>query len=251
MIRRLASLFALLAFAAPQGSNAETIRGHFLHRQFHAMEQVNLTCAAGLLCEIVLQPGERLRDSFIPDPKPWGSHNAYEGSGELTVHVVLTPSRPGLNDNLIITTTRRVYRLYLHSVVGDVPTYLFYHYDDESRAVHHVTASHPVPAPTPFSFVALCARDSSHYQADGQSSPWRPVAVCNDDGHTYLQLAHSSTLPTDMPVVFARLDSERKDQVVNWTYDAINRVYHVDGVFEHLVLAIGRQRIDVIRARAS
>jgi type IV secretion system protein VirB9 len=244
MIRRLAALLALLGMSAVR-CEAETVYGHWDHHQYHPMRQANLSCAVGFLCEIVLEPGEQLRNGFTPEPSVWDPHVGYAGDGILTPHLILKPRRPGLATNLIITTNRRVYRIYVRAVVAQEPTYMFYHYDTERRAAT------PSPVSTPFNAQIACTRASlAEYRITGPD-PWRPTIACNDGGHTYMQMVRSSTVPTDLPVVFARIDRDRKDQIVNWTYDAGNRVYRVDGVFEHLILAVGRERINIVRTRAS
>jgi P-type conjugative transfer protein TrbG len=220
----------------------------WIRAQYHALGEVDIPCAVGYLCEVVLEPGEVIRNSLLPSEHEWESSQAFDGANVLTPHLILSPHRSGLASNIILTTNRRVYRFSIHSVDDKRPTYILFDYSLERALAYRAVAARPSPVPTPFDAHVVCTAISFPTYHIAGPRPWRPSIACNDGSHTYVQLPSSSTVPTDLPVIFNHLDRDRKDQMVNWTYDAQNRVYRIDGVYDHLVLAIGRVRINVIRA---
>jgi len=244
VFRSLILVVALLAVSAV-AVLADPAR--WIHVQYRALSEVDIPCAVGYLCEVVLEPGEVIRNSLLPSEKEWEYSQAFDGANVLTPHVILCPHRAALASNIILTTNRRVYRFSIHSVDDKRPTYIIFDYSLEHALAYRAVAARPSPIPTPFDARVVCTSISfPTYRIDG-SGPWHPSVACNDGSHTYVQLPSSSTVPTDLPVIFNHLDRDRKDQMVNWTYDAKNRVYRIDGVYDHLVLAVGRVRINVIR----
>lgn len=244
MARAFLFLALLLAALKPLAINAAPAR--WIHVQYRSYREVEVLCSVGYMCEVVLEPGEVVLNSLLPSAREWESSQAFDGTSVLTPHLILSPHHENLESNIILTTNRRVYRLAIRSVGDRRPTYVFFHYGLE-RALSQRAMPRPPTAPTPLNPSAVCVAQSlSTYRING-SGPWRPALACNDGNHTYLQLQSSQTTPTDLPVIFSHLDRERKDQIVNWTYDAQSRVYRIDGVFDHLVLAVGRERLDVLR----
>src|SRR5579884_805289 len=94
-----------------------------------------VVCAPLRVCMIELQPGEKLvGEPHIGDSVRWNVSPALYGQGESTTSIiVLKPSTPVLDTNLLITTYRRAYYLRLISKPEDyVARVAFAYPDDES-----------------------------------------------------------------------------------------------------------------------
>ncbi len=74
----------------------------------------SVVCAVLELCDIALEPGERILDAQIGDSARWSVDTAASGSGGAQVsHLVIKPLAAGIRTSLIVTTDRRAYHLRL------------------------------------------------------------------------------------------------------------------------------------------
>ncbi len=240
--KRLAA--ALLATALTTPALADEPRWLTLRYSEHA--ETDLTIGAGVVTELTLHHGERVRgEEFVGEVLDGGSgqyqlwdHNALSaGSGaQQTVHLTFVPSRPGLMANVVVATSERVYRLRLTSTSSTRPTYAEFVYD--SPVAPRATPK-PTPAPGPLvQMDAACAAmpAGERYATDAQPAEWRPVRVCHSRSRTFIQLAPSATVPVDVPI--PRQVTASGDQAVVWSYDSASRIYGVDLVPDELVLTI-------------
>jgi type IV secretion system protein VirB9 len=68
------------------------------------------------VCDLELQPGERVRDLHVGDAVRWKITPAQSGpEGAETTHIVIKPMDVGLVTTMVITTDRRVYYVKLAS----------------------------------------------------------------------------------------------------------------------------------------
>lgn len=216
--------------------------------EFHADQQVSVDCGVGLLCEIRLQPGERVRGGLGSLVELWDNHLVYDGTSPETPHLVVKPESTGLHENVLITTSRRVYHLFLNSTNSTSPTYLRFVYGDQERAeAHHAArlreiaarrerAARPVPTARPITTIeqACASIRQPKWTADSSPAEFRPRAICESTDHTFVALPLGKTEPTDLPVPFAETaDGERP---VNYRYDAASRVFTIDGTAPSYVL---------------
>ena len=95
-----------------------------------------VVCAPLRMCEIELQPGERVMESpHIGDPVRWSVSPGFAGAGEgRTTHVIIKPHGPGLDTNLLIPTDRRMYRIRLVSSESNYVTVVSFNYPRDDRA---------------------------------------------------------------------------------------------------------------------
>jgi len=223
--------------------------------EYHAREQVTVDCAAALLCEIELQPGERVRDGLGSLVQLWDNHLIYEGANPGTPHLVVKPESAGLHENVLVTTSRRVYRLFLNSTTATVPTYMRFSYDDEQRVRdRHVArmrafkrareiAARPAPTAAPITTIdqACASMRQPGWRTDEKPAEYRPRQVCESRDHTFIALPASATEPTDLPVPIA--STPDGDRPVNYRYDAASRVFTLDGTApEYVLLATAGRR---------
>ena len=111
MKQLITAISCLYVAATPAGAADATWRTV----QYHAHQEVTIDCAAALLCEIELQPGERVRDVLGSEVPLWEHNLVYSGDRISTPHLSVKPDSAALYENVLLTTTRRTYRLYLNS----------------------------------------------------------------------------------------------------------------------------------------
>jgi len=177
--------------------------------------------------------------SFVVTAPYTGDHNAQP-------FLILRPSKAGLRANFVMTTSRRVYYFLLASDNGADPKYYWITYPDEQRALHaaieekrrrdiaaRAQAAALIPDP------ARCIDD--HYAADRPDVQWQPNRICNDGRHTFILLQKFRETPSDLPVLYI-VDSSGQNTLANYTYDARNSRYLVDGVPDKMILMAGSPR---------
>ena len=75
-----------------------------------------IVCAVSQLCDIALQPGEKVNQVVLGDSESWRIDQATEGGGATeTVHLIITPANPDLETSMIVLTKMRTYHLRLQS----------------------------------------------------------------------------------------------------------------------------------------
>jgi type IV secretory pathway VirB9-like protein len=193
--------------------------------------------------------------------------------------LVLRPGERARETNVVLTTTRRTYYLELipifpkHAYDHLEPIYYNFQYDNTTysdlnsqaiatqqaiRAQGGARAMSPSPTPTPadvadlasvcvdYDYSYIIARylpDDHPHNAKPSSDPypgtWKPLVVCSDGQHTYMQFTASAQAPVDLPVVLA-LTAEG-DTVIKSTFNAARWRYTVNGVYDRFVLQVGSQ----------
>jgi type IV secretory pathway VirB9-like protein len=240
--------------------------------------QYDITCSAGTICEVELARGESLKGGqFVGETvgsyESWQHSSFVEGvqtdrGTELRPHLTFVASRPGLSASAVVSTDRHMYRFKLHSVDSDKPTYVSFDYPPAATPRPVVATSRPVsgrfasfprpqPSPTPMDVAAqmarACAGMRDGYGSDAQPAEWRPERVCHSSSRTFIQLAASDTVPTDVPI--PREVTDKGDANVVWTYDSRTRIYGVDLVPNEIVLTLGsgkrQMRMRVQRQKSS
>ncbi|GAC1501973.1 MAG: hypothetical protein NVS1B2_27270 [Vulcanimicrobiaceae bacterium] len=241
---------AVIALAAITLGAAPSPDAYWRTVQYRTDEQVSVSCAAALLCEIRLQPGEKVRAGFGALSDLWESHLTFSGAAN-EPHLVLKPRDPGLRENVIVTTNRRTYRLFLRSTASATPTYLTFRFDDEERALaRHAqrmqareVAVHPTPRPIVTLEDACAAMPQAGWRMDPNPAMFHPRQICQTPDHTFIALPLTATAPSDLPVPLAA--SPDGDHPVNYRYDAATRVFAIDGAQNEyaLVATAGRNTV--------
>ncbi|WP_313454263.1 TrbG/VirB9 family P-type conjugative transfer protein [Brevundimonas sp.] len=194
---------------------------------------------------LTLGPDEALVSKAAGDTVRWQIGETTSGAGtSQRAHVLIKPLQRGLETNLVLTTTRRVYYLDLTSggvdrfnaaVAWDVGALA-----PISRAAE-ATPAFRVPDPVVTPQGPLDAR----YRIDpqGRRPRWTPSSVFNDGVRTFI--AFDSDLQIDeAPALFVIApDGER--QMVNYRQDG--GLFIVDRVFDRAELRLGDRRPQVVR----
>ena len=148
----------------------------------------------GDLCDIVLQPGERINQAVISDSLRW---KMTDGTSENdTPHIFLKPVAAGLNALLTVTTTRHTYHLRINSVNGSGREFIGFYYPAPPAPPRRFQ---PRPRPTPYHqpLAWTCARRSTRTIVHGGARDFWPISVCNDGAHTYVNLGKNRWHVTD------------------------------------------------------
>jgi type IV secretory pathway VirB9-like protein len=246
----------VLAIAAITASVTSAARADQSTRviQYHPFEQPMISCAAGMLCEITLAPGEHVTNVWNAQAQLWGSTGSVGISGATPV-ITLKPETSGLSANLIVTTDHgRDYHIMLQSYNGQKerrPLYTRFAYDDEARLrdrqrARLVTAA-PTPLPISIQMDAACAKMPADevYGIDRKPSELYPQgtrvrnqrSVCHTVDATFIQMPVTATEPTDLPTIVE--DVADGSRIVNYTYDAPSRIFRIDGVGAEYALVTG------------
>jgi Conjugal transfer protein len=218
--------------------------------QYHAFEQPTIYCAAGMLCEITLAPGEHITNIWNAQAQLWGSDGSVGKAGATPV-ITLKPETTGLSANFIVTTDHgRDYHIMLQSYNGQKESralYTRFAYDDEARIRNRHSVRVLAVAPISMQMDAACATMPTNelYAIDRKPAGWYPQgtrarmqrSVCHTADATFIQMPLTTTEPTDLPTLVE--DVADGPRIVNYTYDAPSRIFRVDGVGAEYALVSG------------
>jgi len=211
--------------------------------EYHQGAENTIVCPANFECSVALQRGEQYSDGYTSDVGNWDPRVIYVGDHDPQPYLIFQPSQSGKHANMVIATTKHAYYFSVVSTNDHEPHYYWMDFPDErhaamsaARAAHrsqetnHLRAVAAVPDPS------YC--NDYHYMGGGPDVQWRPTTVCNDGRHTYLMLQNFHTTPNDLPILYT-LGSDNQEHLANYTYDAVNARYVVDGVPNTIVLVTG------------
>lgn len=198
------------------------------------------------VCDIMLQPGEKIRQAIVSDSERWKITDGL--SGESTPHIFVKPTESGIRALLTITTTRRVYHVRLRSTDAGGREFVGFYYPVQLERIQALGPRHiarsTVPATSP-AYACSTPLDSK-YQFSG-SGQFRPKSVCNDGAHTYVNMDH---IDGNLPVVVI-VGDDGHDQIGNFSFDNTHQEYTLDGVPKKLALlrngGRGQVRVDIER----
>lgn len=196
--------------------------------------------APGKLTDIQLQPGERIEDYSAGDTHRWFVFDTASGhpTGLEQAHIYVKPLRPGLNTNLFIATTKRIYHLevtsYQESYMAAVAwNYPLDHYRKASQNREENLARKKDVIETQLDFAKL----NFEYEIEGDEPVWRPLRVFDDGHKTFIQLPEEAAYD-EAPVLFI-LSMKKKAQLVN--YRKKGAYYIVDRLFKEAQLVVGEK----------
>jgi type IV secretion system protein VirB9 len=196
----------------------------------------------GQITDIALEPGEQLAGSgplAAGDTVRWVVGDTESGSGDARrVHIMVKPTRPAIETNLVVNTDRRTYlielksreKLYMPAVVW------FYPQERTSRG--------PCVPATPF--VPDPAQRRYRYSIEGDNPPWRPVTAYDDGRKVYVEFS-SGIAQGEMPPIFV-IGPDGKVELVN--YRVYGNLLIVDRLFAAAELRLGgehQQRVRIVR----
>jgi P-type conjugative transfer protein TrbG len=198
--------------------------------------------APGQITDIALESGEQLTGSgplAAGDTVRWIVADTESGSGETRrVHIMVKPTRPAIETNLVVNTDRRTYLIELRSREKPyMPSVAWFYPEDR------LSRSRALP-PTPI--IPEVDQRRYRYVIEGDSPPWRPVNVYDDGRKVYIEFS-PGIAQGEMPPLFV-IGQDGKPELVN--YRAYKNVLIVDRLFAAAELRLGgekQQKVRIVR----
>jgi type IV secretion system protein VirB9 len=206
--------------------------------------------APGQVTDVALQPGEQLVGSgpvAAGDTVRWIIGDTESGTGEAKqVHILVKPTRPDLQTNLVINTDRRTYLLELNSTEKTYMASVSWQYPhDQLIALRRKNAAALATQP-----VATGVDISSlnfRYEIEGDTPAWRPLRAFDDGIKVYIEFP-SGIRQGEMPPLFI-IGPGGDTELVN--YRARQNYYIVDRLFGAAELRLGdknsERRVRIVR----
>ncbi|HAY05611.1 MAG TPA: P-type conjugative transfer protein TrbG [Hyphomonas sp.] len=203
-----------------------------------------LYASPGQVCDIALQPGERLVSVSAGDTVRWVVGDTVSGSGAAArAHVLVKPIAPGLSTNLMIATDRRTYHLELTSLDKSYMAALSWRYPaDEFAGIAQRNERALVREEASITSGLRLQDLNFSYRIDGAKPAWRPVRVFDDGRQVFIQMPDGITAH-DAPPLFVLAGG--KAELVN--YRVKGNYYIVDHLFSAAELRQGSSRQTIVR----
>lgn len=212
-----------------------------------------IICAPTKVCDIELQPGERVQGApHIGDSVRWKVSPAVSGVGERAVtHLIVKPTEAGLDTNLIVTTDRRTYHIRLVSGAAHYLASVAFEGAEDQEGEWESLAGSPseTRAATEEMPVVAVNRLNFNYRikvVKGKPS-FRPLRAMDDGYHTYI--AMNDEMPLGEAPALIGISEKGEEQMIN--YRLKGNLFVVDGTVSKLALISGagrqQERIELTR----
>lgn len=199
--------------------------------------------APGQITDIALEAGEQLNGSgpvAAGDTVRWVVGDTESGSGDTRrVHIMVKPTRPAIETNLVINTDRRTYLIELRSREQPYMPSVAWFYPEEPAARGRAVPPRP--------FIPDVALRHYRYAIDGDSPPWRPTSAYDDGRKVYIEFSPGIG-QGEMPPLFV-IGPDSKTELVN--YRVYGNLLIVDRLFAAAELRLGgekQQKVRIIRS---
>jgi P-type conjugative transfer protein TrbG len=195
--------------------------------------------------DIALQEGEALISVAAGDTVRWTIGDTESGQGSSKrVHILVKPTRPGLDNDIVINTSRRTYHLEAHSSEGPYMAAVSWSYPyDQLLALQKQNARAEDIAATTAERGLDLARLKFRYAITGDTPPWRPVRAFDDGEKVYIQFP-SGIAQGEMPPLFV-VGPTGETELVN--YRVRGTYYVVDRLFGAAELRLGHDPQQIVR----
>ena len=197
----------------------------------------------GKVTDIALEPGEDIIDISTPDSVRWIVGDSRSGSGtEERRHVILKPTRPDLQTNIIILTDRRTYHLEARSTSETWMAAVSWDYP-QSRLAQLRAANAKAEADAPAAPIFSLDRLNFSYNITGDKPSWRPLRVYDDGIKVFIQFPDDIE-QDELPPLFI-VGPHDQAQLVN--YRVHGHYYIVDRLFAIAELRLGGKDAKAVR----
>jgi type IV secretion system protein TrbG len=204
--------------------------------------------APGQVTSIMLQEGETLVGTgpvAAGDTVRWMIGDTESGTGPTRrVHIIVKPTRPELQTNLIINTDRRTYHLELRSTERTYMASVSWQYPmDALIALRRQNAAAEAVAPVEQGLDI--ARLRFRYAIEGDNPAWRPLRAFDDERQVFIEFPRGIG-QGELPPLFV-IGPEGEGQLVN--YRVRQNYMIVDRLFAAAELRLGdrQQRVRIVR----
>ena len=195
--------------------------------------------APGQVTDIALEPGEQLTGSgpvAAGDTVRWIIGDTESGNGDTRrVHILVKPTRPAIETNLVVNTDRRTYLIELRAHERPyMPSVAWFYPESRGKKLR---ALPPVPV------LPEIAQRRYRYSIEGDKPPWRPVNAYDDGRKVYVEFS-PGIVQGEMPPLFV-VGADGKPELVNSR--AYGNVLIVDRLFAAAELRLGGESQQIVR----
>ena len=195
--------------------------------------------APGQVTNIALEPGEQLTGSgpvAAGDTVRWIIGDTESGNGDTRrVHILVKPTRPAIETNLVVNTDRRTYLIELRAHERPyMPSVAWFYPESRGKSLR---ALPPVPV------LPEIAQRRYRYSIEGDKPPWRPVNAYDDGRKVYVEFS-PGIVQGEMPPLFV-VGADGKPELVNSR--AYGNVLIVDRLFAAAELWLGGESQQIVR----
>jgi P-type conjugative transfer protein TrbG len=202
--------------------------------------------APGEITDIALEPGEQLIGSgplAAGDTVRWIVADTESGTGDIRrIHIMVKPTRPAIETNLVVNTDRRTYLIELRSREKSYMPSVAWFYPEDRKG-----RKKPLPL-TPV--IPDADQRRYRYTIEGDATPWHPVSAYDDGRKVYIEFS-PGIAQGEMPPLFV-IGADGKPELVN--YRAYKNVLIVDRLFAAAELRLGgekQQKVRIVRSDGS
>jgi type IV secretion system protein VirB9 len=188
----------------------------------------------GDACDIEFEPHETIQRVFLSDSLRWKLASGVSGR-ENVPHLLVKPTRDRLVALLTVLTDRRAYHIRLVSTQKPQAEYVGFVYSSASASRTSQSGASDGPDAADGK-VLTCAGFHAAYVASGAVT-FRDAKVCNNGAQTYVA---AGIWAGDLPMPYV-LDNG-VDEIANYSYDPVHRVFTLDGVPTRFALVRGSGR---------
>ena len=194
---------------------------------------------------IELQSGEELIDISAGDTVRWVVGDTASGRGSMRrVQILVKPTLPDLQTNLVILTDRRSYHLELISTQQTYMASVSWTYPADSLIALHRQNNEAFETEDRVADRGIRLESLSfRYRIEGDDPPWRPLRVFDDGRKVYIEMP-SGLSQGEAPPLFVA-GSNGSPNLVN--YRVRGRYYIVDHLFGAAELRLGDNPQRVVR----
>jgi len=198
-------------------------------------------CSPLHITDIMLEPGEKLTESpAAGDTVRWIIAVTSSGSGKKKrVHILLKPTSSGLHTNLVVTTSRRVYHLQIHSLkkMNQAQAGISWRYPQNNLSSTKEFIMNQNLDQENYQVNVDVKQLNFQYTIEGRAR-WKPIRVFDDGKKTYIQFPDNISVG-ELPPLFV-ISHEDKPQIVNYRFKS--NFYIVDRLFYKALLQIGQKK---------
>jgi type IV secretion system protein VirB9 len=240
--------------SANEAARMQPVRDGFINAvqvyPFSAGALYQVYAAPGQVTDIALQPGEQLVGSgpvAAGDTVRWIIGDTESGAGDRKqVHILVKPTRPDLQTNVVINTDRRTYHLELRSTPSTYMASVSWNYPQDQLIALRRQNLRAAEAQSVAAGIDI-SKLNFRYRIEGASAPWRPLRAFDDGSKVYIEFP-SGIAQGEMPPLFV-VGPSGKSELVN--YRARQNYYVVDRLFAAAELRLGdkdsERRVRIVR----
>jgi type IV secretion system protein TrbG len=239
---------------ANEAARMQPVRDGFINAvqiyPFSAGALYQVYAAPGQVTDIALQPGEQLVGAgpvAAGDTVRWIIGDTESGAGDQRqVHILVKPTRPELQTNLVINTNRRTYHMELRSTEKTYMASVSWQYPQDQLIALRRHSARAVAA-QPVAAGADISKLNFRYRIEGDAAPWRPLRAFDDGQKVYIEFP-SGIGQGEIPPLFV-IGPSGGSELVN--YRARQNFYVVDRLFAAAELRLGdkhsQRRVRIVR----